>query len=148
MSLMTKIVDDMKTAMKQKDAARLSTLRMAKATLMNKKIETGEDLSDDEVMKVLNTLVKQRRDSAEQYTSAGRAELAQKEIEEIAVIEAYLPVSATEEEIENAVAGAVKETGASSMKDMGAVMKNALASLSGKTVDGKAVSEAVRRKLS
>jgi uncharacterized protein YqeY len=148
MSLMTQIVDDMKSAMKQKEAARLSTLRMVKATLMNKKIETGGDLSDEEVMKVLNTLVKQRKDSAEQYTNAGRKELAEKEISEIAVIEEYLPAAASEEEIEKAVASAVEETGASSMKDMGTVMKCALATLAGKTVDGKAVSEAVRRRLS
>ena len=147
MSLTERIVEDMKSAMKQKDANRLSTLRMVKATLMNKKIETGDELSDEETMKVLNTLVKQRRDSAEQYSNAGRTELADKETAEIAVIEEYLPASASEDEIKAAVEAAITETGAASMKDMGAVMKAAMASLAGKTVDGRAVSEAVKSKL-
>lgn len=138
----------MKSAMRQKDAARLSALRMVKATLMNKKIESGSDLSDEETIKVLNTLVKQRRDSAEQYEAAGRTELAEKENAEIAVIEEYLPASASDEEIEVAVSRAIEETGASSMRDMGAVMKASLEKLSGKTVDGKVVSELVKKKLS
>ena len=103
MSLNERIVEDMKSAMKQKDAARLSTLRMVKATLMNKKIESGGDLSDEETIKVLNTLVKQRRDSAEQYANAGRTELAEKETAEIAVIEEYLPAAASDAEIADAV---------------------------------------------
>ena len=148
MSLNERIVEDMKSAMKQKDAARLSTLRMVKATLMNKKIESGGDLSDEETIKVLNTLVKQRRDSAEQYANAGRTELAEKETAEIAVIEEYLPAAASDAEIADAVSRAVGETGASSMKDMGAVMKAAMSLLAGKTVDGKAVSEAVKARLS
>ena len=148
MSLKNRIVDDMKSAMKAKEAARLSTLRMVKATLMNREIETGGELSDEEVIKLLNTLVKQRRDSAEQYLAGGRGELAEKETAEIEVIEGYLPAAASNEEIEAAVAGAISETGASSMKDMGSVMKAALSALSGKTVDGKAVSEAVKSKLS
>ncbi|MCO6509790.1 MAG: GatB/YqeY domain-containing protein [Aridibacter famidurans] len=148
MSLQEKIVDDMKSAMKQKDASRLSALRMVKATLMNKKIESGGDLSDEETIKVLNTLVKQRRDSAEQYEAAGRTELAEKENAEIAVIEEYLPASASDEEIEAAVSRAIEETGAGSMRDMGAVMKASLENLSGKTVDGKVVSELVKKKLS
>ncbi|QQS41118.1 MAG: GatB/YqeY domain-containing protein [Acidobacteriota bacterium] len=148
MSLQQKIVDDMKSAMKQKDAARLSALRMVKATLMNKQIESGGELSDEETIKVLNTLVKQRRDSAEQYEAAGRTELAEKENAEILVIEEYLPASASESEIEEAVSKAIEETGAGSMRDMGAVMKASLERLSGKTVDGKAVSELVKKKLS
>jgi len=147
MSLMTKIAEDMKSAMKQKDAAKLSTLRMVKAALMNRQIELGNDLEDDEALKTLNTLLKQRKDSAEQYAAGGRQELADKELAEAGVIESYLPASASEEEIGAAVDAAIAETGASSMKDMGAVMKAALSSLSGKTVDGKAVSEAVRSKL-
>jgi len=147
MSLMTKIAEDMKSAMKQKDAAKLSTLRMVKAALMNRQIELGNDLEDDEALKTLNTLLKQRKDSAEQYAAGGRQELADKELAEAGVIESYLPASASEEEISAAVDAAIAETGASSMKDMGAVMKAALSSLSGKTVDGKAVSEAVRSKL-
>ena len=147
MNLQDKIIGDMKTAMKEKDANRLSVLRMVKSALMNKKIEKGEDLTDEEVSKSLQTMLKQRRDSAEQYENAGRAELAEKENQEITVIENYLPKSATEEEIETAVSEAVSETGANSMKDMGAVMKASIEKLSGKTVDGKIVSEKVKAKL-
>ena len=134
--------------MKAKEADRLSTLRMVKANLMNRQIEKGGELTDDEVAKALQSLVKQRRDSIEQYEKAGRDELAQKEAAEIAVIEQYLPKAASADEIDAAVAAAVAETGASSMKDMGAVMKAAMAKLAGKSADGKAVSEAVRSKLS
>ncbi len=147
MSLKETIIDDIKTAMKAKEADRLSVLRMVKANIMNKEIEKREALTDDEITKALNTLVKQRRDSAEQYEKAGRPELAEKEIHEISFIEAYLPKAATEEEIETAVNEAVSETGASSMKDMGNVMKTTLAKLSGKTVNGKIVSEKVRSQL-
>lgn len=147
MSLNNKIIEDIKTAMKAKDAERLSVLRMVKANLMNKKIEKGSDLTDEEVQKALNTLVKQRRDSAEQYENAGREDLAEKEKAEIVFIEEYLPQAATNEEIETAVTEAVAETGASSMKEMGAVMKAAQAKLQGKTVDGKLVSETVKAKL-
>ena len=147
MSLKEKIIEDIKTAMRAKDKERLSVLRMVKSKLMNQEIDKQSELTDEEVIKTLNTLVKQRRDSAEQYTNAGRDELATKENEEIVFIEEYLPQNATEEEIENAVAEAVAETGADSMKDMGNVMKTSLAKLSGKTVDGKVVSEKVRAKL-
>ncbi|HUF03834.1 MAG TPA: GatB/YqeY domain-containing protein [Aridibacter sp.] len=148
MSLQARIVDDMKSAMKQKDAARLSALRMVKAALMNKQIEAGGELPDEETIKVLNTLVKQRRDSAGQYEAAGRTELAAKENAEIAVIEEYLPAAASQSDVDEAVSKAIEETGATSVRDMGAVMKAALASLSEKTVDGKAVSEAVKTRLS
>lgn len=148
MSLNDKILEDIKTAMKAKDADRLSVLRMVKANLMNKKIEKGSELTDEEIQKALNTLVKQRRDSAEQYEKGGRAELAAKETAEIAFIEEYLPQAASKEEIEAAVAEAINETGASSMKEMGSVMKAALAKLQGKTADGKLVSETVKAKLS
>lgn len=148
MSLQATIIDDMKSAMKQKDAGRLSALRMVKAAMMNKQIESGGELSDEDAIKLLNTLVKQRRDSADQYEKAGRTELAEKEIAEIEVIEAYLPAAASEAEIEAAVAKAIGETGAESMKDMGAVMKASLAALSGKTVDGKVVSQIVKSRLS
>lgn len=133
--------------MKAKDAARLSTLRMVKANLMNRKIDKGGELTDDEVAKALQSLVKQRRDSIEQYDGAGRADLAAKEAAEIAHIEVYLPQAATPEEIEQAVAEAVVETGATSMKEMGAVMKAAQAKLHGKSVDGRMVSEFVKAKL-
>ncbi|HMS07963.1 MAG TPA: GatB/YqeY domain-containing protein [Pyrinomonadaceae bacterium] len=147
MSLVDQIVADITAAMKAKDADRLSTLRMAKASLMNRKIEKGAELTDEEVQKALQSLVKQRKDSIEQYEKAGRAELAAKEASEVAVIEQYLPGAASPEEIEKAVEDAVAATGATSMKDMGLVMKAALANLAGKNADGKAVSEAVKAKL-
>jgi uncharacterized protein len=147
MSLKERITSDMTAAMKSKEAARLSTLRMVKAAVQNREIEKGGTLSDEELTKVLQSLVKQRRDSVEQYEKAGRAELAEKERAEIAVIEEYLPRAATREEIERAVEEAVAETGASSLKEMGAVMKAALARLAGRNADGRVVSEIVKSKL-
>jgi uncharacterized protein len=147
MSLNDKIISDLTDAMKAKDAGRLSTLRMVKSNLMNRKIEKGGELTDEEVTKALQSLVKQRRDSIEQYEKAGRMELAEKEAAEISHIEAYLPQAASADEIAAAVDAAVAETGASSMKDMGGVMKAAIAKLAGKAADGKAVSEAVKAKL-
>ena len=137
----------MKQAMRAKDKERLSVLRMVKSTLMNKEIDKGSELSDDDVTKTLNTLVKQRRDAADQYTEAGRDELAAKETSEIAFIEEYLPKAATDEEIEQAINEAINETGADSMKDMGNVMKHTLEKLSDRTTDGKIVSQKVREKL-
>jgi uncharacterized protein YqeY len=148
MSLKERIVSDMTAAMKAKDAARLSTLRMVKANIMNREIEKGSDLTDEELTKAFQSLVKQRRDSIEQYEKAGRQELADKERAEIEVIEAYLPRAATREEIEQAVAEAIKETNASSMRDMGAVMKATQARLAGQSADGRMVSEIVKAKLS
>lgn len=148
MSLKDTIVADLTAAMKAKDADKVSVLRMVKAALMNRQIDKGGELTDDEITKALQTLVKQRRDSAEQYENAGRSELAAKENAEIAFIEAYLPQAASDDEIAAAVDAAVAETGASSMKDMGTVMKAAMANLAGKSADGKKVSEAVKNKLS
>ena len=147
MSLNEKIITDLTDAMRAKDAGRLSTLRMVKANLMNRKIEKGGELTDEEVGKALQSLVKQRRDSIEQYEKAGRADLAAKEALEITHIEAYLPQLATPEEIEQAVGEAIVETGAASMKEMGIVMKATQAKLAGKTVDGRLVSESVKAKL-
>lgn len=147
MSLRDKIIADLTAAMKAKDADKLSTLRLVKANLMNRQIEKGSELTDEEIVKALQSLVKQRRDSVEQYEKAGRRELAAKEAAEIAVIDTYLPQAATQEEIEAAVTAAIAETGASSMKDMGAVMKAAMAHLAGKSADGRLVSEAVKVKL-
>jgi uncharacterized protein len=147
MSLKERITSDMTAAMKSKEAARLSTLRMVKAAVQNREIEKGGALTDDELTKLLQTLVKQRRDSVEQYEKAGRAELVEKERAEISVIEEYLPRAASREEIERAVEEAVAETGASSMKEMGAVMKAAQAKLGG-AADGRTVSEIVRARLS
>jgi len=148
MSLKEKIISDLTASMKAQDAARTGTLRMVKASLMNRQIEKGGELTDDEITKALQSLVKQRSDSIEQYEKAGRNDLAQKEAVEIAVIEEYLPRAASAEEIAAAVSAAVTETGASSIKDMGSVMKAAMTKLAGKSADGKAVSEAVKAKLS
>lgn len=147
MSLSDQIVSDLTAAMKSQDAQRTSTLRMVKAAMMNRKIEKGSDLTDDDVQKLLRSLVKQRRDSIEQYEKAGRQELVDKESAEIAVIDTYLPQAASAEEIEQAVRAAIAETGASSMKDMGKVMKATQAALEGKNADGKQVSEVVKTKL-
>ena len=150
MSIKEKIVSEMTAAMKAKDANRLSTLRMAKAAVMNEenKRGIGTVLTDEDVLKILQSLVKQRKDSIEQFTANGRTELAEKEKAELAVLEEYLPQSASPEEIAAAVESAVAETGASSMKEMGAVMKAAQAKLQGKTIDGKLLSETVKAKLS
>ncbi len=147
MSLREKIVSDLTAAMKAKDADRLGVLRMVKANLMNRQIDKGGELTDDEVLKALQTLVKQRRDSIEQYENAGRADLAAKEAAEIGFIEVYLPQAASAEEIAAAVEAAAAGTGATSMKDMGTLMKAAMANLAGKNADGKMVSEAVKAKL-
>jgi hypothetical protein len=147
MSLKQQIISDMTAAMKAKDAARTSTLRMLKAAITNREKEGGTEIGDEEVTKLLRSQLKQRRDSVEQYQKGGRQDLADKEQAEITIIEAYLPQAASQEEIDQAVAAAITETGASSMKDMGAVMKAAMARLAGKNADGKAVSEAVKAKL-
>lgn len=147
MSLKNRIISDLTEAMKAKDANRVSVLRMVKASLMNKEIEKRADLTDEETMKALQSMVKQRKDSIEQYINAGRTDLAEKEELELNVIEHYLPQSASAEDIAKAVAEAIAETGASSMREMGAVMKAAQAKLTGKTVDGKALSETVKSKL-
>ena len=147
MSLKDQIVADLTAAMKAKDAARTSTLRMLKAAIVNREIEKGGELDDDELAKLLRTQVKQRRDSVEQYQKGGRQDLADKETTEIAVIESYLPQAASVEEIERAVASAMAETGATSMKEMGAVMKATMVLLAGKNPDGRIVSETVKKKL-
>ena len=148
MSLKERIVSDLTAAMKSKDALRLSVLRMVKANIMNREIEKGAPLTDEEATKALQSLVKQRRDSVEQYEKAERQELADKEKAEIAVIEEFLPKAASREEIESAVAAAIQETGASSIREMGAVMKSAQAKLAGQSADGKTVSEIVKARLS
>jgi len=141
MSLSKQIVADLTAAMKAQDANRTSTLRMVKAAMMNRQIEKGSELDDDEMQKLLRSLVKQRRDSIEQYEKAGRQELVDKEKAEIDVIATYLPQAASKEEIEQAVAAAIAETGATSMKDMGGVMKTVQAALAGKNADGRLVSD-------
>ena len=148
MALKDQIIADMTVAMKAKDAARTSTLRMLKAAIMNREKEGGDALTDEDVTKLLRSQMKQRRDSVEQYRKAGRQDLVDKEQAELAIIETYLPQAASQEDIDQAVANAIAETGASSMKDMGAVMKATMAKLAGKNADGKAVSEAVKARLS
>lgn len=147
MSLKEKILADLTVAMKAKEPVRTSTLRMLKAAMVNRRIEKGAELDEDEVMKLLRSQVKQRRDSIEQYLKGARHDLVAKETAEITVIESYLPQAASSDEIERAVAAAVAETGATSMKEMGAVMKATMAHLAGRNPDGRAVSEAVKAKL-
>jgi uncharacterized protein YqeY len=134
-------------AMRRKDAARLSALRMLKAAFMNREVEKGRALDDGEARQVVQLLVKQRRDSIEQFAKGGRQDLVDKETAEIAVLEAYLPPVADPALIDRAVAEAIAETGAASAKDMGRVMKAAMARLAGQTVDGKAINELVRKRL-
>jgi len=147
MLLRDKVNGDIAAAMKTKQPARLSALRMLKAAIMNKGVEEGRDLDDAEVVKVVSTLVKQRRDAIEQFSKAGRTDLVDKETAEIVVLQEYLPPAATAADIDAAVAEAIAETGAASVKDIGKVMKAVMPRLSGKNADGRAVNEAVRRKL-
>jgi uncharacterized protein YqeY len=132
-------------AMKAKDAVRLSALRMLKAAIMNKGVEKGRDLDDAEVLQVVGALVKQRRDSIEQFSKAGRTDLVDKETAEMKILDAFLPPAASAADIDAAVAAAIAETGATSAKDMGKVMKAVMPMLGGKTADGRAVNESVRR---
>ena len=148
MSLNDKVAAEITAAMKAKDAARLSALRMLKAAIMNKGVEKGRDLEDAEIQQVVSSLVKQRRDSIEQFSKAGRTDLVDKETGEVAVLEAYLPPAASAAEIDEAVAAAIAETGASSPKDMGKVMKAVMVRLAGMSVDGRVVSDAVKKRLS
>jgi uncharacterized protein YqeY len=145
------LIDDVQAAiadaMRSKSAARLSALRMLKAALMNREVEKGRGLDDHESRQVVTSLVKQRRDSIEQFTKGGRQDLVDKEAAEILVLESYLPAAADPAIVERAVSEAIAETGAASPKDMGRVMKAAMAKLAGQTVDGKTVNELVRQKL-
>ncbi len=148
MGLVDRIQQDLTSAMKTKDELRLSVLRMMKTALKNKQVEKMAALEDTEAVQVLSTLIKQRRDSIEQFTRGGRADLAEKEQKEIAIIEPYLPARASDAEVDAAITAAMAETGARSPKEMGAVMKNVMARLKGQSVDGKVVSERVKAKLS
>ena len=133
--------------MRKQDPPRLGVLRMLKAALINREIERGHALDDAESRQVVSSLVKQRRDSVEQFTNGGRQDLADKEAAEILVLESYLPPAADPALVERAVVEAIAESGATSAKDMGRVMKAAMAKLAGQSVDGKSVNELVRRKL-
>lgn len=147
MSLMQKISEDMTAAMRSKDQARLAPLRMAKAALVNREIDKGRALDDGEAQQVIASLIKQRRDSAEQFEKGGRPELAARETAEIATLETYLPPPVDPAEIDTAVDEAVRETGASSAKDLGRVMKAVMGKLAGRGADGRVINDAVRRKL-
>ena len=147
MTLIERIQKNLTEAMKGKDELRLSVLRMVKTALKNKEIEKIRALEEAEALAVLQTLVKQRRESVEQFSRGGRKDLADKETKEIAIIEGYLPAAPTDAELTQAIEAAIAETGANSPKQMGAVIKAARAKLGGKTVDGKVLSDKVKEKL-
>lgn len=147
MTLVEQIARDITEAMKARDAARLSALRMVKAALMNSEVSKGRPLEEAEAQQVLASLIKQRRDSIEQFKNGGRDDLVEKETAEVAILEKYAPPAASAAEIEHAVEVAIKDTGAAGPKDMGRVMKAVMASLAGKSADGKVVNEIVRKKL-
>ncbi len=147
MSIGEKIQKDIVEAMKAKQELRLSTLRMVKSALKNKEIDKRAPLDEKEELATLSTLIKQRKDSVEQFTKGNRPELAQKETEEIAIIEAYMPKSVSEEDVVATVKATIAEMGAPTMKDMGTVMKNTMAKFGGARVDGKLVSETVKKEL-
>ncbi len=147
MTLAEKVEKDLVAAMKAREELRLSVLRMAKTALKNKQVELGKPLSDEQAMAVLRTLVKQRRDSVDQFRKGGREDLATKEEAETEILQAYLPAEASEEEISDAIAAAIVETGAAGPQDLGKVMKAAMQKLAGKNADGKRVNQMVRAKL-
>jgi uncharacterized protein YqeY len=147
MTLFERIGKDITAAMKARDQGRLAPLRMAKAALVNREVEKGRALDEAESEQVIGSLIKQRRDSIEQFTSGGRQDLAEREAAEVGILEAYLPPPVDATQVEAAVDQAIAETGAGSVKDLGRVMKAVMARLAGQTVDGKVVNELVRRKL-
>ena len=147
MTLNEQISRDITSAMKARDAAKLSALRMVKAALMNGEVAKGRALEESEAQQVLASLIKQRRDSIEQFKKGGRQDLVDKETAEVAILEHYAPPAASAADIEEAVDAAIKETGAAGPKDMGRVMKAVMSALAGKSADGKAVNEMVRKKL-
>lgn len=147
MALLEQLQKDMVVAMKAKDEARLSAIRMVKSALMKEKVDSMKELDETAEMKVLNSLLKQRREAAEMFRKGGRIDQAEKEEAELKLIESYMPAGATEEEMEAAIAAAIAETGITSAKQMGQVMNAAKAKLAGKRVDGKALSDKVRARL-
>jgi uncharacterized protein YqeY len=147
MTLQERVNHDITAAMRARDAARLGALRLLKSALTNKAVEKGRELDDAEAQQVIATLIKQRRESIEHFDKGGRGDLARKEEAEIAVLESYQPPPVSEAALAAAIEEAVRETGASSPKDMGKVMKAVMPRLAGKNADGRAVNDAVRRKL-
>jgi uncharacterized protein len=148
MALIDQVSKDMVTAMKAHEATRLDALRMLKTALMKYKVDNMKELDEQSELQILNMLVKQRRESADMFRKGNRPELADKEEAELKLIEFYMPSAPTEAEIDAAIAAALTETGNASLKQMGVVMKAAQAKLAGKRVDGKALSDRVRAKLS
>jgi hypothetical protein len=147
MSLSDRLTEDLKLAMKSRDQLRMDVIRMIKAAVLNKEVELKRDLDDAEMSRVMTTLVKQRRESVEQFEKAQRTELAAKERKEIEIIQSYLPKPLSPQELEAIVASAVAETGSRSLKDMGTVMKVVMARLAGQSIDGKQVSDLVKNRL-
>jgi uncharacterized protein len=147
MSLTEQVQKDMVDAMRKKEELRLSTLRMMKAALQNRQIEKRSKLEEKEELQVFSTMIKQHKDSIEQFEKGNRPELAKKEAEEITIIEAYMPKAVGEEEIVAAVRATIAEMGTPTMRDMGAVMKNVMAKFAGARVDGKLVSDTVKKHL-
>lgn len=147
MSLTDRLSDDLKVAMKARDQLRMDAIRMVKAALQNKEIELKKDLDEAEMSRVLLTLAKQRKEAAELYQKGKRDDLADKELKELAIIEAYLPKALSQEEIVQIIESAIQEAGPVTMKDMGKVMKAITAKLAGQAVDGKQLSDLVRARL-
>jgi uncharacterized protein YqeY len=147
MSLRDRLTEDLKLAMKARDQLRMDVIRMIKAAVLNKEVEMKKDLDDAEMSRIMTTMIKQRKESVEQYEKGQRAELAAKERQEILIIESYLPKALSTDELAQTVEAVIRETGASSAKDMGTVMKAVMARLAGQPVDGKQVSDLVRSKL-
>ena len=147
MSLRDRFTEDLKQAMKNRDQLRMDVIRLIKAAILNREIELKKDLDDAEMSRVMTTLVKQRRESIEHFQKGNRLDLANKEQMEIAIIEGYLPKALSPEDVASTVEAVIRESGASGIKDMGAVMKGVMARLAGQTVDGKQVSDLVRSKL-
>ena len=147
MSLRDRLSEDLKLAMKARDQLRMDVIRMIKAAVLNKEVEMKKDLDDAEMSRIMTTMIKQRKESVEQYEKGQRAELAAKERQEISIIEAYLPKALSSDELIQTVDAVIRETGANSAKDMGAVMKAVMARLAGQPADGKQVSDLVRSRL-
>jgi uncharacterized protein YqeY len=147
MSLRDRLTEDLKLAMKARDQLRMDVIRMIKAAVLNKEVELKKDLDDAEMSRIMTTMIKQRKESVEQFEKGQRAELAAKERQEISIIGTYLPKALSAEELAQAVDAVIRETGATSAKDMGLVMKAVMARLAGQSVDGKSVSDLVRSKL-
>ena len=147
MSLRDRLTEDLKLAMKSRDQLRMDVIRMIKAAILNKEVELRKDLDDAEMSRIMATLIKQRRESVEQFEKAHRIELAEKERKEITIIETYLPKALSAEELDRIIVSVLADTGSRSLKDMGAVMKAVMARLAGQAVDGKQISDLVRAKL-